>query len=579
LKSNPNTIKMKFKVLFSVLFLFGLLTDAQVVVNLGVLSGSGSSNVLLSTSTTTNRYSRTMSLYTASEIITAGGGPGTITQLAWDKSGPGEYTTNDAYIKIYLKHVGTDSTWSTAPVPVWDSVVIGATQVFTSNTYSLPIGVGWAQVPFTTPFVWNGMDNIVVMVEWDRSSAPSGAINWGRSTTTSANATRVGPTSLAALIMLVNNNRPLVQLHITLGGITITNVSVQTQGSVPAVIDNFGGTLQLEASVLPTIANQAVTWSIVPGTGTASISSSGLVTAQSNGTVWAKAVSDADPAIMDSLMITMSNQSAVISIVVATQGGVSAAISTDGGSLQVQATILPSGATQTVNWSIVDGTATANISNSGLVTAAQSNGTVWAKAVSTQDPSKMDSLLITISNQVVPITSIGVSLQSGAPIINTNGGTLQLVSTILPSGANQNVTWSVVNVSGNASINSSGLLTAIANGIVWAKAVSVQDPTKMDSLQITISNQTIGLEENTELGFLIYPNPVHSDFITLELSVNLSFSGKVVLIYDAKGRLVFQEELLARKQLLNIQSLAAGQYFLVLENGDQPMVKSFIKER
>lgn len=569
---------MKFKFFISTLFLFSLLTDAQIVVNLGVYSGAGSTNVLLSTSTTTNRYSRTMSLYTASEIIAAGGGPGTITQLAWDKGGSGEYTTNDAYIKIYLKHMGTDTAWSTAPVPVWDTVVMGATQVFTSNTYSLPLGVGWAQVPFTTPFVWNGVDNVVVMVEWDRNSAPTGAINWGRSTATNANATRVGPTSLAALIMLVNNNRPLVQLHIVPGNVAITNIAVQTQGAVPAVIDSFGGTLQVEATILPSFANQTVTWSIVPVSGTASISSSGLVTAQSNGTVWAKAVSVADTTKMDSLLITMSNQSAVASLAVATQGGVPATINTDGGSLQMQATILPSGATQTVNWSIVDGTATANISSSGLVSAAQSNGTVWAKAVSTQDPSKMDSLLITISNQVVPITSIGVSVQSGAPVINTNGGTLQLVSTILPAGANQNVTWSVVNISGNASINSSGLLTAISNGTVWAKAVSVQDPTKMDSLQITISNQTIGLEENTELGFLIYPNPVHSDFITLELSVNLSFSGKVVLIYDANGRLVFQEELLARKQLLNIQSLAAGQYFLVLENGDQPMVKSFIKE-
>ncbi|MCH8555339.1 MAG: hypothetical protein LAT76_09285 [Schleiferiaceae bacterium] len=77
-----------------------LSTFAQTTVSLGIATGAGSTNVLLSTSTTSNRYSRTMSLYTAAEIIAAGGTAGSITSLAWDKQGPGEYTTNDAYIKI-----------------------------------------------------------------------------------------------------------------------------------------------------------------------------------------------------------------------------------------------------------------------------------------------------------------------------------------------------------------------------------------------------------------------------------------------------------------------------------------------
>jgi hypothetical protein len=48
----------------------------------------------------------------------------------------------------------------------------------------------------------------------------------------------------------------------------------------------------------------------------------------------------------------------------------------------------------------------------------------------------------------------------------------------------------VVPGTGAASISASGLLTAVANGNVWAKAVSVQDPTMMDSLEVTISNQS-----------------------------------------------------------------------------------------
>jgi len=201
------------------LFLAGFLAftfqaTAQVTVSLGTLTGSASTNVLLSTSTTVNRYSRTMSLYTAQEITAAGGMAGIISSLAWSKSGTGEYTFNDAYIKVLLKPT-TTSVWPTSPVPDWNTEIVGATQVFTSSTYSIPTGTGWKQVPFTTPFPWNGTSNIVIFVEWSRPSTPTADITWGRSTNANTNATRVGSTSLDALVMLVNGNRPLVQLTIT----------------------------------------------------------------------------------------------------------------------------------------------------------------------------------------------------------------------------------------------------------------------------------------------------------------------------------------------------------------------------
>jgi len=274
--------------------------------------------------------------------------------------------------------------------------------------------------------------------------------------------------------------------------VPVTSLIVSTQGSVPAVINTNGGTLQMIATILPATANQAVTWSIVPVTGTASISATGLVTAISNGTVWAKAVSVQTPSIKDSMLITISNQIVPItSLIVSTQGSVPAVINTNGGTLQMVATILPATANQAVTWSIVPVTGTASISAAGLVTAI-TNGTVWAKAVSVQTPSIKDSMLITISNQIVPITSLIVSTQGSVPaVINTNGGTLQMVATILPATANQAVTWSIVPVTGTATISASGLVTAVTNGTVWAKAVSVQTPSIKDSMLITISNQTV----------------------------------------------------------------------------------------
>lgn len=207
--------------------LFSTVTFGQTTVSLGVKTGEASTNVLLSTSTTINRYSRGIAIYTASEIIAAGGAAGTINSLAWDKNGPGEYTTNDAYIRVLLKNV-TQTFWDVSPN--WDAEVANATEVFTSNTYSIPTGTGWKSVPFTTPFVWDGVSNIAVLVEWDRSSTPTGSILWGRSSQgVNANANRVGSTSLNALVFLLNDRRPLIQFVIdSTANIAdvVTNVSV-----------------------------------------------------------------------------------------------------------------------------------------------------------------------------------------------------------------------------------------------------------------------------------------------------------------------------------------------------------------
>lgn len=195
-------------------FAFTFQVTAQVTVSLGTSTGSASTNVLLSTSTTVNRYSRTMSLYTAQEMIAAGGMAGAISKLAWSKGGTGEYQFNDAQMKILIKPA-TNSTWPTSPVPDWNTEIVGATEVFSSTTYSIPTGTGWKEVPFTTPFQWNGTSNIIIFVQWYRPSTPTADITWGRSTDSNTNATRVGSTSLDALVMLINSSRPLVQLTIT----------------------------------------------------------------------------------------------------------------------------------------------------------------------------------------------------------------------------------------------------------------------------------------------------------------------------------------------------------------------------
>ena len=71
--------------------------------------------------------------------------------------------------------------------------------------------------------------------------------------------------------------------------IVVTGITITSTGSVTSVAS--GGTLQMNVTVTPNNAtNKAVTWSVINGTGSATISEDGLLTATGDGTVTVKAV-------------------------------------------------------------------------------------------------------------------------------------------------------------------------------------------------------------------------------------------------------------------------------------------------
>ena len=68
------------------------------------------------------------------------------------------------------------------------------------------------------------------------------------------------------------------------------------------------------------------------------------------------------------------------------------------------------------------------------------------------------SLAITISNQVIPVTGITVTGAGGSSLITSDNGTLQSTVTVTSSDAtDKTVTWSIVNGTGQATINTAGL--------------------------------------------------------------------------------------------------------------------------
>ncbi|MHA3786660.1 Ig-like domain-containing protein [Flavobacterium hauense] len=268
------------------------------------------------------------------------------------------------------------------------------------------------------------------------------------------------------------------------------SVAITTPGGAPAVITANGGILTLLSAITPANATQSVTWSIIEGSELATINGNGVVTALANGTITVQAASTETPTVLSTITVTITNQYVVpTSVEVTTQNNADAAISTNAGTLQLTAAVLPAAADQSVTWNITSGNGLASVDANGLVTAI-ANGTITVQAINNADTTLTDSIDITITGQYVAPTSLELTVANNdSPFIITQNGTLLLQAAILPAEANQSVTWSVISGELFASVNEGGLVTAIADGVVTIQAVSNDDASILDTISITITNQ------------------------------------------------------------------------------------------
>jgi len=89
-----------------------------------------------------------------------------------------------------------------------------------------------------------------------------------------------------------------------------------------------------------------------------------------------------------------------------------------------------------------------------------------------------NTLLINISNQMAAIT--------------TDKGTYQVKAAILPTDAtDKSLTWVITNGMGKATVDSTGLVTAVANGTVTVKALANDGSGVSGTLDIVITGQKI----------------------------------------------------------------------------------------
>ncbi len=184
----------------------------------------------------------------------------------------------------------------------------------------------------------------------------------------------------------------------------------------------------------------------------------------------------------------------------------------------------------------------------------------------------------TIFVTIVPVNGIHVLGEGGKNSIAANNGTLQLNADVIPANAtDKTVTWSVENITGQAEISTTGLVTAITNGTVKARATANDGTGVYATLIINITNQTVsvdhspfGSEKNESLKITV---------TRYEIKTHLNdyyFSWKAVL-YNLKGEAVLSKYVESNTLVFDISSLSPGIYFQVLSKGENFIHAKVIK--
>ena len=267
--------------------------------------------------------------------------------------------------------------------------------------------------------------------------------------------------SVKITVTLINNQNISDNMLVKVIGIP---ESINITGNKTLIV---GTTSQLTASVNPSTASQAISWSS-SNTAVATVNNSGLVTAKAVGTATITVTSLASNQVTGTYEITVVN-APTITISDAT------ATIIKGQTKTLTATVLNLTNTA-VSWSSSD-TGVATVAN-GVVTA-KATGTATITATSVANTNLKATCVVT----VVEAPTITIS-DATATIIR--GQTKTLTATV-SNLSNTAVTWTSSNT-GVATVSSSGVVSAIAQGSATITATSVANTNLKATCAVTVTN-------------------------------------------------------------------------------------------
>jgi len=178
----------------------------------------------------------------------------------------------------------------------------------------------------------------------------------------------------------------------------------------------------------------------------------------------------------------------------------------------------------------------------------------------------------TIHITKVSVTTINISGSgvggAGDNLIAEDNGTLQLTAEILPANATyKSVTWSVINETGLAIIDTLGKVTALDDGTVSAMAMANDSSGISDTYLITISNQNdTGTVVNNiteeQLKIIVNQNEIR-------IILNDSYIGWNAYIFNLNGIILLSKIIDNDEVVFDTSSLISGLYIVILSKAEQ----------
>ncbi|MCK9561446.1 MAG: CIA30 family protein [Bacteroidales bacterium] len=334
---------------------------------------------------------------------------------------------------------------------------------FSPTSYTIPVGTTDMLLPIFAPIGVTETD-----VTWSSSN----------STIASVNATGVvtgvsvgGPVTITATSKTKTNVKGTATVMVV--GVGVDEITVDKN----PITMTIGESETVTATVLPANAtNKSVAWSTT-NSAIATVTN-GVIASQGVGSCTIRVTSNDNSSKYVDIPVTVK-PIAVTSVSV-TPKTVSLV---DKASTTLSATVLPSGAEQGVSWSSAN-TNIATVAN-GIVTAT-GVGSTTITVTSTSDNTKSDICVVTVTPKLVE--SITLNHTTRSLIINE---TATLTATVSPANATDpTYVWKSSNEA-VATVNSSGVVTALAEGTANITATANDASGKVGICVVTVSPRLV----------------------------------------------------------------------------------------
>ena len=287
-------MKIKYLVCLLLLSVSFFRVSAQIDIPIGTGTAGNTNTTFPTPLQDYYEGSRAQFLYTAAELTAAGMSPGNVVAIKFDVQAIGTSTNTFFALEQYTINIGTTSATSLG-TNTWEP---GTTTVYGPVDYNVTTGIN--TFTFTTPFTWNGTDNIVIdicngdplnnnYVSWTGNAVvpwTTGLSFNGSHTTISDNLGNLCGTT-TTLNTGTQTSRPNIIFSwiagtacssTPAGGTAIANLTSVCSPTTPVFLSVTGATAASGLSYQWQSSTDNINWVNMPGITTASYTATGIAT-------------------------------------------------------------------------------------------------------------------------------------------------------------------------------------------------------------------------------------------------------------------------------------------------------------